>query len=230
MLLFGETYRIVATRENWHHIISIHDQYEGWIAARKPFYLDEEGKSNVPKWVSCGADDYWEDVGGKTYLNPGSLLLQEEEMGALSRNGRFFGKKLQAGKGRMRLEEFASLFLNTPYLWGGRSRMGIDCSGLTQIFMRLQGIAMPRDAYQQAEVGKEVGSLNEAISGDLLFFSESGNRITHIGLLYEEGKILHASERVRIDPINENGIYNSELEQYTLKPCLIKRVLPTESN
>ncbi|MFX7934472.1 C40 family peptidase, partial [Acinetobacter baumannii] len=68
------------------------------------------------------------------------------------------------------LEKVALRFLNSPYLWGGRSPLGIDCSGLVQILYKCIGIALPRDAYQQAEIGRTVNFVEEATLGDLAFF------------------------------------------------------------
>ena len=121
------------------------------------------------------------------------------------------------------VKEYALLFLGAPYLWGGRSSLGIDCSGFTQLVLRLCGISLPRDAWQQAEVGVEVPSLDQVQEGDLVFFCETGTRVTHVGIILSGGEFIHASEYVRIDRIDVGGVFNRELSTYTLQPALIKR-------
>ena len=123
-----------------------------------------------------------------------------------------------------KLIENAFIYLNTPYLWGGRSPLGIDCSGLTQMVYRLQGINLPRDAYQQAEVGKTVATLEESEAGDLAFFENDDGKIVHTGILTENSYIIHASGKVRIDKIDQQGILNTETEEYTHKLRLIKSI------
>ena len=135
-------------------------------------------------------------------------------------------EKLSSASLPDRIKESALTFLNTPYLWGGRSIFGIDCSGLTQVVFKINNIKLPRDAWQQAEHGETISSLDETKCGDLAFFSEGGDKITHVGILLGDGTIIHASDFVRIDRIDENGIYNTFLEKYTLKPVVIKRYNP----
>jgi hypothetical protein len=116
-------------------------------------------------------------------------------------------------------------FINTPYLWGGKSVFGIDCSGFVQQVFKFFGIKLLRDAYLQAGQGKGVNTLSEAQPGDLAFFCNEGGRVTHVGIILEDSKIIHASGRVRIDTINEQGIINSENGETTHTLHLIRQVV-----
>ncbi|MBT3802821.1 MAG: C40 family peptidase, partial [Bacteroidetes bacterium] len=121
------------------------------------------------------------------------------------------------------LLERAKRLLGIPYLWGGRSTFGIDCSGFVQSLFKLANIALPRDAYQQKEFGHVV-DLNESIAGDLAFFANEEGRTSHVGVIMEDQKIIHASGKVRIDNLDEKGIFNSERAIYTHQLELIKRI------
>ena len=114
-------------------------------------------------------------------------------------------------------------FLNTPYLWGGRTIFGIDCSGFTQLVYRLNGINIPRDAYQQAEVGLKIKDIKYSSTCDLAFFGNQ--KITHVGIILKNNNIIHASGKVRIDKIDNTGIYNKKAGNYTHKLKLIKRII-----
>jgi len=120
---------------------------------------------------------------------------------------------------------YALKFLNAPYLWGGRSPLGIDCSGFTQVVMKLCGIALSRDAAQQAVEGSNVDFVEEALPGDLAFFENAENRIIHTGIILAGQKIIHASGRVRIDDIDHEGIFNKNLGAYSHKLRCIRRFL-----
>jgi cell wall-associated NlpC family hydrolase len=122
------------------------------------------------------------------------------------------------------LVHFSKKFLGAPYLWGGRSPFGIDCSGLVQILFKIKGIALKRDAWQQAEAGKQVSFIEESVPGDLVFFDNDEGKIIHVGMIYQSGHIIHASGEVRIDKIDNYGIYNQETGKYTHKTRIIKRV------
>jgi gamma-D-glutamyl-L-lysine dipeptidyl-peptidase len=121
------------------------------------------------------------------------------------------------------IKERALLFLNTPYLWGGRSVFGVDCSGFTQMVFRFFNIPLLRDAYLQATQGEVVGFLQEARCGDLAFFDNAEGRITHVGILLNDHEIIHAWGNVRIDKIDNAGIVNAETGLRTHQLRIIKR-------
>jgi cell wall-associated NlpC family hydrolase len=110
-------------------------------------------------------------------------------------------------------------------LWGGRTFLGIDCSGFTQLVYKLNGVQLPRDAYQQAELGEFVVFLDQAKVGDLAFFVNDADKVTHVGLLLGDGKVIHASGKVRIDKIDSHGIFDEKQGKHTHILKCIKRIL-----
>jgi cell wall-associated NlpC family hydrolase len=122
------------------------------------------------------------------------------------------------------LEIVAKQFLGTAYLWGGRTVFGIDCSGFVQMVFKLFNYKLPRDAYQQAEMGEAIGFLAEAKPGDLAFFDNEQGKITHVGILLSPHQIIHASAVVRMDPIDQAGIVSSSTGLRTHQLRTIRRI------
>ena len=126
---------------------------------------------------------------------------------------------------RESIVEDALGFLNAPYLWGGRSFFGIDCSGFTQIIYKINGIKLPRDAYQQVEYGEALDFVEEAKGGDLAFFENENGDIIHVGIMLDDQKIIHAHGKVRIDELDSVGVFNKEQNKHTHKLRIIKRIV-----
>lgn len=134
------------------------------------------------------------------------------------------GSKIQGAKQAVpELDEWANMWKGAPYLWGGKTMMGIDCSGLSQLFWESRGILLPRDASQQALVGLEVSWLFDSQPGDLVFFDGAEGKITHVGILLSPNKVLHAAGMVRMDLIDQQGIYIAEEGRYSHSLRLIRR-------
>jgi cell wall-associated NlpC family hydrolase len=123
------------------------------------------------------------------------------------------------------LINLAESYVNSPYLWGGRSPYGIDCSGLTQVIFKMIGISLPRDASQQVGMGNTVDFINLTRVGDLAFFDDEEGNIIHVGIVLPDNKIIHSSGYVKIDLLDQQGIYNAKHKRYSHKLRVIKRIL-----
>jgi hypothetical protein len=232
-ILFGEVYRILEKRAKWWKVRTRHDAYVGWISANQGFPIEDEVANENKKPSYCAYDlvNYLEFGKPQSFslVTLGAPLPNWNEETLQGSIGKevydYKGEALSCtGKRRSKVVEAAHLFLNTPYLWGGRSPLGIDCSGLTQLAYRIGGIHLPRDAWQQAEKGKPLSFVEEAKPGDLAFFDNAEGKITHVGILLENHQIIHASGRVRRDSIDQTGIYNAALRSHTHKLRVIKKV------
>lgn len=231
-LLFGEFYEITEKQQDWCKIKHSFDNYEGWIPEIQVCPI------NIMEYhhLASGHNFYSYDlVQLLLYENTlfsvvlGSLLpwFNSKQCKIGLRTFSFEGnaKMPLPIEGSDSIVENAYMYLHAPYLWGGRSPFGIDCSGLTQMVYKLSGYKLKRDAAQQAEQGRIVNLLEEGIPGDLVFFDNEEGKITHTGILLEKNKIIHASGKVRIDSIDHHGIYHTELKKYTHNLRLIKRII-----
>lgn len=232
-LLFGDHYTVMDKdpKGEWLKILIHFDEYEGWINHKQHFSISEEYFAELSDLdlQACG------EICGRLQLREehlnivfGSLLpITGNELFDLSGQVNFEGKTLSVRKTRdfAVLKELAFQYINTPYLWGGKTPFGIDCSGFVQMIYKLGGYSLKRDASQQALQGKTVPGLTELKPGDLAFFNNANGKIVHVGMALENGKIIHASGKVRIDYLDENGIFDKENEIYTHRLCLIKRLI-----
>ncbi|MBI9032839.1 MAG: C40 family peptidase [Bacteroidales bacterium] len=233
-LLFGDLIVINKTQNTWLHIRMVYDNYEGWIDHKQILNLSEESFqtiANLPAYVTHDVVHVL-DCNNKRAMTPvvlGSTMPYLVDKSFYLNNDIFFydGQVLDPEQepDREKIIDFSLLYLNTPYLWGGRSPFGIDCSGFTQIVYKLVGIKILRDASQQSTHGETLNFISEAKAGDLIFFDNDDGKIIHVGIYLGKNKIIHASGKVRIDDVDHNGIYNHELKKYTHKLRLIKCLL-----
>lgn len=258
-LIFGETYQIIKLSEDqkFVQIVIDYDQYEGWIEKSRVYEvlkgIYKEAKDNqywvVDQEVAILKNSPYDCQVYLGYTLPGyqsgSLKLGAKE---LPFEGKIKDTRTIAGRDYMIQTAFR--YLGAPYLWGGKTLVGIDCSGLVQQVFKQAGYYLARDAYQQAKQGKEVQLLITAQSGDLAFFARNGH-IIHVGIivtpkdlkrmnqelanlllerlsalkaqdLMEQPRInqtfqwvIHAYDCVRVDVLDEQGIYNLDEQRYT---------------
>lgn len=225
-LLFGDRVSISEEYANWYKIISLHDNYEGWCE-KNQIDLTQHGNSDTPISIVQSPTATFVSPTDKKILLFGSSIQQSGESYILAgseyklTDGKVDAPLLPSGEN---IVEAARSLLESPYLWGGRSPFGIDCSGLIQVVFKSVGINLPRDAWQQAEAeGEYIDLMYESIEGDIAFFDNDEGRIIHTGILTGLGEIIHASGKVRIDPVDHFGIFNKELRAYTHKMRVIKR-------
>ena len=216
-ILFGETFDIIKEQSHWSYIKLKHDNYVGWID-NKQYYKTKN--HNIDYKIET-------QLYSTIIINS---IQQPLVIGSLIPNNKILVKEINMSKNINIFEKipFEKLliittkkYLNTPYLWGGRTSMGIDCSGFTQMIYRQFNLNLPRDAYQQAEIGYI--TQNSKI-GDLAFF-EKKSKINHVGIILNNKTIIHASGKVRIDTIDSKGIFNKELNMHTHYLKYIKRIL-----
>ena len=227
-ILFGEHFKVLEVRKKWSKIRLAHDNYEGWICNKQWIEIEDEIYNQLNKDVSTITTDIL-DIISKDDHQPiviGSILPSFKSGYALINNEmyKFNGLTTPGFTKKEKLVENALIYLNAPYLWGGRSPLGIDCSGFTQMVYRLQGISLPRDAYQQAEIGTTLSFIEESEAGDLAFFDNNEGQITHVGIILANNHLIHASGKVRIDRIDQQGIFNTEQRNHTHKLRLIKSI------
>ncbi len=227
-ILFGEHFKVLDNRKKWSRIRLSHDSYEGWICNKQWLEISEEDYIQLDKDVSTITTDIL-DIIKKDHNQPiiiGSILPFYKSGHALINKEmyQFDGLTTPGFVKKEKIIENAFVYLNAPYLWGGRSPLGIDCSGLTQMVYRLQGIDLPRDAYQQAKVGTTLSFIEESEPGDLAFFDNKEGEVIHVGIILQDNYIIHASGKVRIDRLDQQGIFNSELGNHTHKLRLIKSI------
>src|SRR5665647_1469975 len=232
-LLFGETFIVLSSTKGWTKIVIDHDSYEGWIDEKQyiPISNDEHTLLySIPKYYSTELVQTVKQENDRSIsILPGSVLYNtsgsEFLLGGKTYlyNGQSIEANVRPSVNKMILNAF--LFLNSPYLWGGRSPFGIDCSGFVQVVARLSGLSLPRDTHQQAEEGEMINMIAEAKPGDLAFFDNEEGRIIHVGIMLENAQIIHASGLVRIDTIDHQGIFREDTKKYTHKLRVIKRII-----
>ena len=232
-LLFGETFTILQEKEKWIEIQSTHDGYQGWLCRKQWTAIDEDAFQNASSKDGICSDLVemlrFEGNEENSLICFGSLLPDFDGKTGKGRIGDrsyvYSGAVETFSNKRENIISAAFTYLNTPYLWGGRSPFGIDCSGLTQMAYRCGGVDLPRDAKDQAELGQALSFIEESVAGDLAFFANEEGRITHVGILLDNNQILHASGKVRIDSIDQTGIYNKAENKHTHELRVIKRIL-----
>jgi gamma-D-glutamyl-L-lysine dipeptidyl-peptidase len=239
-LLFGELVEVLKVEKKlWAKVRCQADGYEGWMDVRQIFKITAEEAMNYKSKFSTAYEFVHEVVNGNHFIpiTMGASLpfFDGINLRIADKHYTYSGKAIGFGAIEPTADwimKVAKKYLYAPYLWGGRTPFGIDCSGFTQVVYKIVGIQLLRDASQQATQGREIGFVEEAQSGDLAFFENDKNKITHVGIVLPENKIIHASGQVRIDNLDHQGIFNQERNIYTHKLRIIKRFitdLPVEA-
>ena len=236
-LLFGETVKVIKTKGSlWVKVRSLHDGYEGWMTNTMLKETDE--KSAKAKSEYAGADLLNTILinDKKMHIPFGSSLPYfSDGQGKLNDIDYSFAgnyiRRSEMHPGADRVQQLTSPWLNAPYMWGGRTILGVDCSGFAQTIYKVMGLRIARDAHEQALQGRVVGFLQEAEPGDLAFFDDEEGKIVHVGILLNDHEIVHAAGgtgKVQIDKIDNEGIVRSDTGARTHRLRVIKRSIIRE--
>jgi hypothetical protein len=232
-LLFGDHYTVLSSTpdKKWFHIKVYFDGYEGWIDRNQHKEISEE---------------YFHDVINNDYkisteittsilykkkplqIVMGSILpISHTELFDIEEQFAFNGDSKNLGQKRDYefIKTIALKYLNTPYLWGGKTPYGIDCSGLVQMVYKIAGYKLKRDTSEQVRQGVIISKLEDSTPGDLAFFSDEKGKVGHVGIIIEGNKIIHAHGQVRVDLLDQKGIFNEKNKLYSHKLEYIKRIL-----
>ena len=223
-LLYGDTFEVLEEQKKWSQIKLEFDGYEGWIDNKQIKFISEEvykGLKDDKLILSSDLVDFITTSEEQLLCIPlGSSLNGLEVL-----NHKFEGKSISGILNKDQLINTALLYLNAPYLWGGKTPFGIDCSGFTQMVYKINGYTLLRDASEQSGQGTALSFIEESEAGDLAFFDNEEGAIVHVGIIMEDNYIIHAHGKVRVDRLDHTGIFNTELGVHTHKLRVIKRVV-----
>jgi len=230
-VLFGEHFEVLEKHDKWSKIQLQYDNYEGYIDNKQYGEISEDmflKLSNEHKTLSGEILDFFSDSKNNLTTIPIGchLPFYDNEHFVIGSSSYSYDGITYSGK--LPKEEIinkAFLFLNSPYLWGGRTPFGIDCSGFTQMVYKLCGYHLQRDAKDQATQGEVLSFIEESEPGDLAFFDNDEGIITHVGIIMKDYYIIHAHGKVRIDLLDHSGIYNLDTKKHTHKLRVIKKII-----
>ena len=223
-LLYGDIFKVLEQRKKWSRIRLSYDGYECWVDNKQYLEITEDDYKGLDKKalkLSADLIEFIQDADDHLYPIPLGASLN----GLSLLKHRFDGHSIHGKQAKDKLIDTAFLYLNSPYLWGGKTPFGIDCSGFTQMVYKLNGFKLLRDASQQATQGEALSFIEESEPGDLAFFDNDEGFITHVGIIMKDNYIIHAHGKVRIDRIDHSGIYNVDNHTHTHKLRVIKKII-----
>ncbi|NNE03813.1 MAG: C40 family peptidase [Eudoraea sp.] len=224
-LLYGDHFKITENRKDWSKIRCAYDNVEGWVCKKQ---ITGISKNDYKAIKEVKTPTYASDL--IAFVSDVTNQLTPVMLGSLVDNTSLlqheFEGETNSGKSKKsNLITTALQYLNAPFQWGGKTPFGIDCSGLSQMVYKINGYSLPRDAEVQAAQGDVLSFVEESEPGDLAFFDNNEGVITHVGIIMKNNYIIHAHGRVRIDRIDQTGIFKSELGAYTHKLRVIKKII-----
>ncbi|WP_458626282.1 C40 family peptidase [Winogradskyella sp. PC D3.3] len=222
--LYGDYFKVLEQRKKWSRIRFAFDNYEGWIDNKQYLEIEETDYNDLNKSdinLSNDLIEFVSDASNSLYPIPVGSDLN----GLALLHHHFDGTALTVKSAKANIIKSSFLFLNAPYLWGGKTPFGIDCSGFTQMVYKLNGYKLFRDASEQAKQGEALSFIEESEPGDLAFFDNAEGHITHVGIIMEDNYIIHAHGKVRIDRLDHSGIYNIDKNVHTHKLRVIKKIV-----
>ncbi len=224
-LLYGEHFKILEERKSWSKIRMAFDQYEGWVLNNQIFTIEQSEYDLIETSENAKyAVDLVSFVSSKEHvLLP--LVLGSTVHTSIVLGHVFEGAYAENQQEKTNVVPTALLYLNAPFLWGGRTPFGLDSSGFTQMTYKVNGYHLKRSALEQAAQGEALSFIEESEPGDLAFFDNKEGVIDHVGIVMDDNYIIHCNGKVRIDRLDHTGIFNGELNRYTHKLRVIKKII-----
>ncbi|MGM5471265.1 C40 family peptidase [Flavobacteriaceae bacterium LMO-SS05] len=223
-VLYGDYFKILEQRKSWSRIRLSFDKYEGWIDTKQYLEISHDDYQSIkkePLKLSSDLVEFIQNENDQLFTIPiGSLLNGLKLM-----NHKHDGNFVNSVQPKDQIIKTAFNYLNAPYLWGGKTPFGIDCSGFTQMVYKLNGYTLLRDASQQATQGIALSFIEESEPGDLAFFDNQEGQIIHVGIILKDNYIIHAHGKVRIDRLDHSGIYNVDKNKHSHKLRVIKKII-----
>jgi len=234
-MLFGELCTVLEQKPRWNRVKLNLDGQEGWVDEKMITPMSDEEYRSYSETLSSAATVVFpmayavsENNGQTIPLTAGTRLTnyQDGRFEVLGVGFRIDPNMVRTAPIEMNqdtLLQAVRFFLNIPYLWGGKNAMGMDCSGFTQTVMALFGKHLLRNASEQATQGEAVLTLKEAQAGDLVFFDHEDGKISHVGIVIDPERVIHCSGRVKVEKLDETGIFSAEKGEYTHHLVAIRR-------
>lgn len=224
-LLYGDIFKIKEERKYWARIEVAFDGQEGWINKKQFKLITEEDYNdfNLESNIEISTDFISHIITSENVFQPIPIGSRIDTANLL--NHSHDGNSIKPQQNKSHLIDDALIFLNAPYLWGGKTPLGVDCSGFTQMTYRLNGFNLFRNTEKQASQGEALSFIEESEPGDLAFFDNNEGIINHVGIILKDNYIIHAHGHVRIDRIDHTGIFNTEEKIYSHKLRVIKKIV-----
>ena len=222
--LYGDLFKVLEQRKKWSRIRFAYDKYEGWIDNKQYFEIEQSVYDQLANSEINLSKDLIEYVSNEAdSLYPIPLGSDLNGLDILKHS--FDGNSITTPSEKSNIIKTAFQYLNAPYLWGGKTPFGIDCSGFTQMVYKLNGYRLLRDASEQATQGMALSFIEESEPGDLAFFDNADGDIIHVGIIMADNYIIHAHGKVRIDRLDHSGIYNTDINSHTHRLRVIKKII-----
>ena len=223
-IIYGETFKVLEKRSKWSLVKLSFDNYKGWIDNKQYEEISKkqyEFLINENDIYSLDLIEFIQNKNNELITIPFGSRVS----GINIFNHTFEGNKIDKKLSKENIVKTSLLLLNSPYLWGGRTPFGIDCSGLSQIVYKVNGYKIDRDAKDQALLGTPLSFIEESEPGDLAFFDNKEGDIIHVGIIMKNNYIIHAHGKVRIDRLDQTGIYNVDTNKHSHKLRVIKKII-----
>lgn len=224
-ILYGEHFKVLENRKFWSKIRVAYDGCEGWIVNQQFLMITEE---DYLQFENTTNTQYASDL--VSFVTTAKNVMQPILLGSCIQPTAFLehtfeGNSIDSIQPKENLIRTALMYLNAPYLWGGKTPFGIDAAGFTQMVYKINGYQLLRNAPKQATQGEALSFIEESEAGDLAFFDNKEGEIDHVGIIMQNNYIIHASGTVRIDRIDHTGIFNTDLRNYTHQLRVIKKII-----